>query len=167
MEGYRFSAFPALLKADKLSTGLLSHSQCHAAYAATCDVAIVPLCEQAPTGVNMLHPALLVTPTNGDFGGKMESVFNREKVNTGRQYNLDLLKTLAIVAMIICHTVTILSGARTDYESEFGYWFADVFLGSYLAVAHAFMFCMGVGFVYSRNKEPKVLLVRGIKIYIM
>ena len=97
----------------------------------------------------------------------MESVFSREKVNTGRQYNLDLLKALAIVTMIICHTVTILSGARTDYESEFGYRFANVFLGSYLAVAHAFMFCMGVGFVYSRNNEPKTLLVRGIKIYIM
>ena len=97
----------------------------------------------------------------------MEPIFKREKVNTGRQYNLDLLKALAIVAMIICHTVTILSGARTDYESEFGYWFADAFLGSYLAVAHAFMFCMGVGFVYSRNKEPKTLLVRGIKIYLM
>ena len=83
-----------------------------------------------------------ITLTNGNLGGKMESFFNREKVNTGRQYNLDLLKALAIVAMIICHTVTILSGARTDYESEFGYWFADVFLGSYLAVAHAFMFCM-------------------------
>ena len=97
----------------------------------------------------------------------MESFFSREKVNTTRQYNLDLLKALAIVAMIICHTVTILSGARTDYESEFGYWFADNFLGSYLAVAHAFMFCMGVGFVYSRNNEPKALLVRGIRIYIM
>ena len=97
----------------------------------------------------------------------MESFFKREKVNTGRQYNLDLLKALAIVAMIICHTVTILSGARTDYETEFGYWFADAFLGSYLAVAHAFMFCMGVGFVYSRNNEPKALLVRGIRIFIM
>ena len=97
----------------------------------------------------------------------MEPIFKGEKVNTGRQYNLDLLKAMAIVAMIICHTVTILSGARTDYESEFGYWFADAFLGSYLAVAHAFMFCMGAGFVYSRNNEPKALLLRGIKIYIM
>ena len=30
----------------------------------------------------------------------MESIFKREKVNTGRQYNLDLLKALAIVAGI-------------------------------------------------------------------
>ena len=97
----------------------------------------------------------------------MTSIFNEEKINTGRQYNLDLLKALSIVAMIICHTVTILSGARTDYESEFGYWLADDFLGAYLGVAHAFMFCMGVGFVYSRNNTPKALLVRGIRIYIM
>ena len=97
----------------------------------------------------------------------MEAIFKREKVNTGRQYNLDLLKALAIASMIICHTVTILSEARAEYESEFGYWFANDFLGSYLAVAHAFMFCMGVGFVYSRNNEPRALLARGIRIYIM
>ena len=98
---------------------------------------------------------------------KMGSIFRKEAINTGRQYNLDLLKALAIVSMIICHTVTILSGARADYANEFGYQFADAFLGGYFAVAHAFMLCMGVGFVYSKNNGPKALLVRGIKIYIL
>ena len=96
-----------------------------------------------------------------------ESIFAKEKINCGRQYNLDLLKALAIVAMILCHAVNFISAGRADYESEFGYLFADRFLGSYLAVAHAFMFCMGVGFVYSKNNDPKSLFIRGIKIYIL
>ena len=97
----------------------------------------------------------------------MESILKRKKINTGRQYNLDLLKSLAIVGMILCHTVTMLSGARADYESEFGYWFAEDVLGAYLAAAHAFMLCMGVGFVYSRKHTPRALVARGIRIYFL
>ena len=97
----------------------------------------------------------------------MVSILRREKINTGRQYNLDLLKVIAIVAMVICHSVTALSSARPDYDNEFGYWMAENFFGAYLAVAHAFMFCMGVGFVYSKSKEPKALFKRGIRIFIL
>ena len=97
----------------------------------------------------------------------MKSITNGKITNTGRQYNLDLLKVIAIVAMVICHSVTVLSSARPGYENELGYWMAENFFGAYLAVAHAFMFCMGVGFVYSKSKDPKTLFKRGLRIYIL
>ena len=97
----------------------------------------------------------------------MKSITNGKITNTGRQYNLDLLKVIAIVAMVICHTVTVLSSARPGCENELGYWMAEIFFGEYFTVAHAFMFCIGIGFVYSRNKEPKMLCRRGLRIYIL
>lgn len=84
-----------------------------------------------------------------------------------RQYNLDLLKALAIICMVICHPVFMFGMYRPGYESEFLYIFADVILGGYMVVAHGFMFAMGVGMVYSRKNTPVDLIVRGIKILIL
>ena len=97
----------------------------------------------------------------------MFDIFKKNEVNFSRQYNLDLLKSLAIICMIICHVVMQLGGHREGYESEVLYIFGDNVLGTYIAVAHAFMFAMGVGFMYSRKNTPGDLLKRGIHIYIL
>ena len=77
-----------------------------------------------------------------DFGtGGMTKTENQ----TGRQVELDLLKALAIISMILCHCVIQLGLHQLGYEQDVRYWIGDYFFGDYMAVAHAFMFAMGVG----------------------
>ena len=97
----------------------------------------------------------------------MFDILKKDEVNFSRQYNLDLLKALAVICMIICHAVMQLGGHREGYETEALYIFGDNVLGTYVAVAHAFMFAMGVGFMYSRKNTPGDLVKRGIHIYIL
>ncbi|MBE6742480.1 MAG: DUF1624 domain-containing protein [Ruminococcaceae bacterium] len=97
----------------------------------------------------------------------MFSFLKKEEVNTSRLYNLDLLKALAIVAMILCHSVLMLGVHHKGYENEFLYWFGDVLLGDYVAVAHAFMFAMGVGFIFTKANAPADYMKRGIKIFLL
>ena len=87
--------------------------------------------------------------------------------NNERQYNLDLLKTLAIVCMVICHAVLMLGRYRLGFEDEFLYTFADNILGGYIVVAHGFMFAMGVGMVYSSKNNPGDMVHRGVNILIL
>ena len=87
--------------------------------------------------------------------------------STERQYNLDLLKALAIVCMVICHAVLMLGIHRPGYESEFLYTFADAILGGYMVVAHGFMFAMGVGMMYSRRNTPGDQIRRGVNILLL
>ena len=83
-----------------------------------------------------------------------------------RRYELDLLKVVAIVAMIICHAVYMLGAHQANYEGDVAYFVGDVVFGCYLAVAHAFMFAMGVGMVFSPKNKPIDLVKRGIFIYV-
>ena len=97
----------------------------------------------------------------------MFSLMKKEEVNTSRLYNLDLLKALAIISMILCHSVLMLGVHHNGYENDFLYWFGDVLLGDYIAVAHAFMFAMGVGFVFTKNNSPANYIKRGIKTFLL
>ena len=80
-----------------------------------------------------------------------------EKENRERRLELDLLKSVAIISMIICHTVFMLGVHHPNYEQDIEYFVADIILGCYVAVAHAFMFSMGFGIAFSRNKKPSYL----------
>lgn len=84
-----------------------------------------------------------------------------------RQYNLDLLKALAIVCMVICHAVITFGQYRPEFRSEFLYFFGDCILGAYIVVAHGFMFAMGVGVIYSRKNNPGDLIRRGVNILLL
>ena len=94
-------------------------------------------------------------------------ISNTPGKNTSRQYNLDLLKALAIISMIICHAVIQLGKHNPGYEQDIRFLIGDVFFGDYLAVAHAFMFAMGVGITYSDKNRSGNLIRRGIKLYIL
>ena len=83
-----------------------------------------------------------------------------------RRYELDLLKDVAIIAMIICHAVYMLGEHIETYHQDVAYFIGDYVFGSYLAVAHAFMFAMGFGIVFSRKNKPLDLVKRGIFVYI-
>lgn len=97
----------------------------------------------------------------------MFSFLRKEEINTSRLYNLDLLKSLAIVSMIFCHCVLMLGVHHMGYEKEFLYFFGDVILGDYIAVAHAFMFAMGVCIVFSKKNSPADHVKRGIRIFLL
>ena len=79
----------------------------------------------------------------------------------GRQHNLDLLKALAIVCMVLCHPVIMFARYRVGYEDDFWYILADDILGGYIVVAHGFMFAMGMGMKYSRKSAPADMARRG------
>ncbi len=92
---------------------------------------------------------------------------NREETACSRQMNLELLKAVSIIAMVFCHPVIRLGIHHAGYEEEFLFFLGDVILGDYLGVAHAFMFAMGVGMIYSRNNAPADLMRRGVKLYLL
>ena len=69
----------------------------------------------------------------------------RAEIQSPRLYELDLLKALAIISMILCHCVIQLGLHQLGYEQDIRYWIGDYFFGDYMAVAHAFMFAMGLG----------------------
>ena len=84
-----------------------------------------------------------------------------------RRNELELLKALSIIAMIFCHAVIRLGIHHSGYEEEFLFFLGDVILGDYLGVAHAFMFAMGVGVIYTRRNAPSDLMRRGLMLYLL
>ena len=86
--------------------------------------------------------------------------------SSDRRYELDLLKVVAIIGMIICHAVYMLGAHHESYATDVAYFVGDYIFGSYLAVAHAFMFAMGVGVVFSKKNKPSDLVKRGVFIYL-
>ena len=56
---------------------------------------------------------------------------------------------------------------HAGYEGEFWFHFGEDILGSYIVVAHGFMFAMGVGMIYSRNNSPSDLIHRGLGIFLL
>lgn len=86
-------------------------------------------------------------------------------VNNGRQFELDIAKTVAIFFMAVIHV--------GDSMSTFDYSVYDVslyqkfinFIGGPLA-APIFMFAMGVGMAYTRHRTPAAFAKRGVKLMI-
>ena len=72
--------------------------------------------------------------------------FDDNKVNTGRQPELDLLKALCVVGMIMVHVFLdlgkkVMPDVMNDYMTEF--------FG-----AATFMICMGIGMCYTHRQSP-------------
>ena len=92
---------------------------------------------------------------------------NIEEMQPGRQYELDLLRAVATVSMILCHAILMLGGHRPGHEGDLLYQIGNHFFGEYPGVAHGFMFAMGVGLNYSRRNRPADLVRRGIRLYLL
>ena len=95
----------------------------------------------------------------------IQNLFSDKKVNTGRQVELDIAKGLAIVFMIFVHVIIILEYFNTDLSSTYLFVFDNVLGRPYAAVI--FMFCMGVGIVYSRHSQWNTMIKRGVKLYLL
>lgn len=96
-----------------------------------------------------------------------ETRLKPETQRSSRRYELELLKAVAIISMILCHPVIRLGLHNPGYKNEFLYFLGEEIFGKYLGVAHAFMFAMGFGMIFMKKSTPKDLMIRGVKIYLL
>lgn len=91
----------------------------------------------------------------------MEGIFSSQKINTGRQRELDFAKGLAVLFMVFVHGYEVFHS-----EALMGSTYSRVieFLGSPPA-APVFMFLLGLGIVYSRRNDAKSLFKRGCTLF--
>ena len=87
-----------------------------------------------------------------------------EKINSGRQLELDLAKAFVIVNLATIHTV--IECSTDEVLARGAPFFFDSVLGGPLA-APMFLFAMGIGFVYTRRQDAAAFLYRGIKLAIV
>ena len=88
------------------------------------------------------------------------SIFCSEYVNTDRQFEMDFAKAIGIICMVFCHVaLSFLRPGSAMY---------NIFdnLGDELCTP-VFMFCMGVSFCYTKNREPGKMAARGLRIFLM
>jgi len=87
------------------------------------------------------------------------SVFVPREINKSRQIEFDLIKALTIVLMIWTHVFENLSTGFAPSLSSFNAYYRGCLFG-----ASTFMFCMGIGMVYTRSCAPKDFFKRGLHI---
>jgi len=88
------------------------------------------------------------------------NIFAHQEINKSRQYEFDLIKALTIVLMIWTHVYENLSTGFEPSLSHFNAYYRGCLFG-----ASTFMFCMGIGMVYTRSSAPKDYLKRGIHLF--
>jgi uncharacterized membrane protein len=89
--------------------------------------------------------------------------FSVDKVNTGRQREVDLARGFAVLFMIWVHVLEVFAEYLVQ-DSAFGV--VIEFLGGPPA-APVFMLLMGISIAYSRQNTPKNLIWRGFKILLL
>ena len=91
-----------------------------------------------------------------------EALFSKDRVNTGRQREIDALKAFSIIMMIITHCIDDLYAGYAENALA-------VIINDYLAQsvgASGFMICMGIGIIYSRSYNPEDHAKRGVSLLI-
>lgn len=86
------------------------------------------------------------------------------RINSGRQNELDIAKGLAVLFMVLVHFLLQFSSYATQEESVYGQ--IVQFLGG-VPAAPVFMFMLGVGIIYSRRNTPSILIKRGATLIIL
>ena len=79
-----------------------------------------------------------------------------EKVNTGRQPEIDMTKAVSILVMVVVHCF------QGFMQDQSGFLTAVISHISGFVSAATFMMCMGIGMRYSRRQDPKSTALRGI-----
>jgi len=93
----------------------------------------------------------------------IDTILRKKEINTGRQIELDIAKGLAIVFMIFDHVLEEYGSAQLSNTI-----FADiVYFLARVPAAPVFMFSMGAGFLYSRNRNNyQHFLQRGFRVFL-
>lgn len=98
----------------------------------------------------------------------LENCFSTKKVNTKRQIEIDIVKAICIIGMVLVHTLEaykIELAGNTMISTTFDYLVIIVFDG--LFGASSFMFCMGVGTVFSKRNSPNQIIKHGFIIFVV
>ena len=84
----------------------------------------------------------------------INSIISSEKVNMGRQREVDALKAFSIIMMIITHCIDDL---YPNYEEHF----LSSLINDYMAQtigAQGFMICMGIGMIFGMRLLEKTFI---------
>lgn len=95
----------------------------------------------------------------------ISNLFSQEKVNTGRQVELDIAKAFSIIFMIFLHALMVIPAFNADVSPTYNFIISNVLGRPY--AAPIFMFCMGVGIVYSRHSQWDTMIKRGVKLFLL
>lgn len=93
-------------------------------------------------------------------------LFDSRPVNTGRQIEADMAKVVCIIGMVLVHCFETLYSAIEASAAQDAVNYILVTLLDILFGASTFMFCMGMGVIYSRNSEPAKMMKRGLKLFL-
>lgn len=88
------------------------------------------------------------------------SIFSREKVNTGRQYEIDFIRGFTLLLLVFTHVILFL---YKNFESGL-YVFTDIIASE--PGAPIFMMVMGISVIFSRKQDAKAFLKRGIILFL-
>lgn len=91
-------------------------------------------------------------------------MFSKDEANTGRQIEVDIVKTICIIGMVFVHVFENFSYLETGDNFVI---YALLRIGNTIFGASLFMFCMGLGMNYTNKKDPKYFIFRGIKLFII
>lgn len=88
-----------------------------------------------------------------------------ERINAGRQHELDVAKVLAILYMVVIHVYEEMGTVPWWTPPDSLFRIVMEFLGGPLA-APVFMFAMGVGMVYTKCRNPRAFAKRGLRLLV-
>ena len=88
-----------------------------------------------------------------------------ERINAGRQHELDVAKVLAILYMVVIHVYEEMGAVPWWTPPDSLFRIVMEFLGGPLA-APVFMFAMGVGMVYTKCRNPRAFAKRGLRLLV-
>lgn len=96
---------------------------------------------------------------------RFKELFSKDPCNTGRQFEIDLMKLVLIVRLAPVHV--IVEATRPELLDVLGlpYYFDSVVGG--LIGPTRFMILMGLGLAYTRHGTPREVFMRGVKIGII
>ncbi|MBQ9880847.1 MAG: DUF1624 domain-containing protein [Clostridia bacterium] len=79
--------------------------------------------------------------------------------NAGRQFEIDLIKAFSIITMIVCHVFDLMTtaGVNDDLLKHVIYYLGN-------SASGLFIFCMGIGMVYTSRSSPDAFAKRGVKL---
>ena len=95
----------------------------------------------------------------------LNNLFSKDEINIGRQIELDIAKGFAIIFMILCHVVLSSIDGNNAISPMYKFIMDDILGGP--CAAPVFMFCMGVGIVYSKHSQWNNMIKRGIKLFLL
>ena len=94
---------------------------------------------------------------------KYKDWISKDKINTGRQQELDLARAIPVMSLPFVHCVIECCSAETiNHPIPFLF---NVIIGAPLG-APIFMFCMGISLVYSKHSDAKEIMRRGLILFI-